>query len=137
MSLATLFRKKPIAEIQRDAEAGFGDEHGPVSGELPHLRRTLGVVDLTAHVDFQAMANAAESMGAKAHGPLLQGEFLLRLGIESRAAALRVNATPDQTLEIDSALVRLTDMSRTGMGEMFKVMALATPALTSLPGFER
>jgi amino acid transporter len=48
MSLATLFRKKPIAEIQRDAEAGFGDEHGPVSGEPPHLRRSLGVVDLTA-----------------------------------------------------------------------------------------
>ena len=31
MSLATLFRKKPIAEIQRDAELGFGGEHGPVS----------------------------------------------------------------------------------------------------------
>jgi basic amino acid/polyamine antiporter, APA family len=47
MSLATLFRKKPIAEIERDAELGFADEPGPVSGE-PHLRRSLGVIDLTA-----------------------------------------------------------------------------------------
>src|SRR6185503_5954646 len=49
MSLAALFRKKPIAEIQRDAEAGFGDDHGPSSSPAePHLRRSLGVVDLTA-----------------------------------------------------------------------------------------
>ncbi|HXT21532.1 MAG TPA: amino acid permease, partial [Thermoanaerobaculia bacterium] len=47
MSLAALFRKKPIAEIERDAELGFADEPGPVSGE-PHLRRSLGVIDLTA-----------------------------------------------------------------------------------------
>jgi amino acid transporter len=47
MSLATLFRKKPIAEIERDAELGYGGEHGPVSGE-PHLQRSLGVIDLTA-----------------------------------------------------------------------------------------
>ena len=49
MSEGTLFRKKPIAEIQRDAELGFGVDHDPsaATGE-PHLRRTLGVVDLTA-----------------------------------------------------------------------------------------
>ncbi|HXT49644.1 MAG TPA: amino acid transporter, partial [Thermoanaerobaculia bacterium] len=47
MSLAALFRKKPIAEIERDAELGFADEPGPVSGE-PHLRRSLGVIDHTA-----------------------------------------------------------------------------------------
>ena len=47
MSVAALFRKKPIAEIERDAELGFGGEHGPVSAE-PHLQRSLGVIDLTA-----------------------------------------------------------------------------------------
>ncbi len=41
-----------------------------------------GLVDLTAHVDFQALAEAAESMGARAYGPIDQGEFLRRLGIE-------------------------------------------------------
>ncbi len=96
-----------------------------------------GMVDLTAHVDFEALVHAAESMGARAHGPLTQGEFLTRLGIEARAAALKASATPDQVMEIDSATVRLTDMSRTGMGELFKVIGLAHPALSSLPGLER
>jgi SAM-dependent MidA family methyltransferase len=76
-------------------------------------------------------------MGACAHGPLSQGEFLTRLGIEARAATLRAEASPDQVLEIDSAIVRLTDMSRTGMGEMFKVIGLAHRGLKSLPGLER
>ena len=31
---------------------------------------TPGEVDLTAHVDFQALAQAAESMGARVHGPV-------------------------------------------------------------------
>ena len=43
---------------------------------------TPGRVDLTAHVDFQALARAAESMRARVHGPIEQGEFLYRLGIE-------------------------------------------------------
>ncbi|HEX5069160.1 MAG TPA: amino acid permease [Vicinamibacterales bacterium] len=47
MNAAALFRKKPIALIQREAGMGLGDEHG-ASGTGPRLRRTLGVVDLTA-----------------------------------------------------------------------------------------
>ncbi len=47
MSTHSLFRKKAISEIQRDAELGFCGEGGPSGGE-PQLRRTLGVVDLTA-----------------------------------------------------------------------------------------
>jgi amino acid transporter len=47
MGFSTLFRKKPIAEIQRDAELGLGD-HGQLEAKHPHLTRTLGVVDLTA-----------------------------------------------------------------------------------------
>ena len=95
-----------------------------------------GVVDLTAHVDFEALANAVESMGARAHGPLTQGEFLHRLGIEPRAIALKTNATEDQAMAIDGAAARLTDMSRSGMGEMFKVIGFSDPMLESLPGLE-
>jgi basic amino acid/polyamine antiporter, APA family len=47
MSFSNLFRTKPIEQIQRDAELGYGD-HGELEPEHPHLRRTLGVVDLTA-----------------------------------------------------------------------------------------
>jgi NADH dehydrogenase [ubiquinone] 1 alpha subcomplex assembly factor 7 len=96
-----------------------------------------GLVDLTAHVDFQALAHAAESMGARAHGPLTQSEFLHRLGIDARAAALKANATFNQLFEIDAAVERLTDTRQTGMGALFKVIGLAHPGLEAMPGFER
>ena len=47
MSFSNLFRRKPVALIQKDAELGYGD-HGELEREHPHLRQTLGVVDLTA-----------------------------------------------------------------------------------------
>ncbi|MGH7212772.1 MAG: SAM-dependent methyltransferase, partial [Acetobacteraceae bacterium] len=40
-----------------------------------------GSADLTAHVDFAALAHAAHSAGASVHGPLPQGIFLTRLGL--------------------------------------------------------
>jgi len=39
---------------------------------------------LTAHVDFEALARCAESMGARIHGPIRQRDLFLRLGIEKR-----------------------------------------------------
>jgi NADH dehydrogenase [ubiquinone] 1 alpha subcomplex assembly factor 7 len=95
-----------------------------------------GLVDLTAHVDFQALAEAAESMGASAYGPVEQGEFLRRLGIEHRAAALRSSAPPTKTMEIDRALHRLTGDTGRGMGNLFKAMAFGHSKLGPLPGFE-
>ena len=95
-----------------------------------------GLVDVTAHVDFQAAAQAAENMGARAHGPIEQREFLRRLGIEARAAALKKVAQGQKVAEIDAALARLTGDGRTGMGELFKAMAIADPKLGSLPGFD-
>ncbi|HEX6182618.1 MAG TPA: amino acid permease [Pyrinomonadaceae bacterium] len=47
MSFSNLFRRKPVALIQKDAELGYGD-HGELERDHPHLRKTLGVVDLTA-----------------------------------------------------------------------------------------
>ncbi|MGE3145400.1 MAG: class I SAM-dependent methyltransferase [Pseudorhodoplanes sp.] len=95
-----------------------------------------GQVDLTAHVDFQAFGLAADSMGAAVHGPVAQSDFLFRLGIAERAETLKANATPEQVAQIDAALSRLTHGSRTGMGQLFKMMALADPRLGMLPGFE-
>ena len=45
-----------------------------------------GSADLTAHVRFRALAEAARP--ARAHGPVAQGVFLERLGITARARAL-------------------------------------------------
>jgi SAM-dependent MidA family methyltransferase len=93
-----------------------------------------GQVDLTAHVDFQALAQAAESMGARAHGPLEQAEFLHRLGIASRAEALKV-AAPHKAEEIDAARERLTNEEATGMGRLFKAIAFGHHKLGKLPCF--
>jgi SAM-dependent MidA family methyltransferase len=95
-----------------------------------------GLVDLTAHVDFQALAEAAESMGARAYGPVDQGEFLRRLGIESRALALKNTAPPSKVMEIERALTRLTGTGGRNMGQLFKAMGLGHPKLGPLPGFE-
>ncbi len=95
-----------------------------------------GQADLTAHVDFAALAQAAESMRARAYGPLDQGEFLRRLGIETRAAALKSAAPGAQAAEIDAALARLIGSESKAMGKLFKVMALADAQLGAPPAFE-
>ena len=94
-----------------------------------------GSIDLTAHVDFEALARAVESMGAVSFGPLEQADFLRRLGIETRAAALKAKATPAAAADIDTALARLIGHGRTGMGTLFKVAAYAHAKLGTPPGF--
>jgi NADH dehydrogenase [ubiquinone] 1 alpha subcomplex assembly factor 7 len=98
--------------------------------------RAPGEADLTAHVDFEALAQSAESIGARIHGPILQRELLLRLGIDKRAASLKAGAQRDKAIEIDLALSRLTATGPMGMGELFKAIAIADPKLGALPGFE-
>ena len=61
-----------------------------------------GEADLTAHVDFAALATA-ERLGLAAHGPRTQREFLLALEIEARAARLKTSATSAQTGDIEAA----------------------------------
>ena len=93
-----------------------------------------GQADLTAHVDFQALVRAAEDLGARVHGPVTQGEFLKRLGIETRAVTLMAKTTPEISADISGALKRLTDSGRGGMGSMFKAVAITEPHLTSVAG---
>src|SRR5262249_38388360 len=94
-----------------------------------------GLVDLTAHVDFQALAHAAGSIGARAQGPVEQGPFLRRLGIANRADTLKRAAPRQKAAEIEAALERLTSEARTGMGRMFKAIGFAHRSLGPLPGF--
>jgi SAM-dependent MidA family methyltransferase len=94
-----------------------------------------GNADITAHVDFFIFGQAAESMGAAVQGPVTQAQFLRELGIDARADALRRGASAEQAASITAAVTRLTEGGRTGMGELFKVMALRDPKLDPLPGF--
>jgi SAM-dependent MidA family methyltransferase len=93
-----------------------------------------GQADVTAHVDFQALAHAVEDMGARVHGPVTQGEFLTRLGIETRAVSLMAKASHEVSEDISNALKRLVGGGRGGMGVMFKVLGVSDPRLTVLPG---
>ncbi|MGA7810718.1 class I SAM-dependent methyltransferase [Bradyrhizobium sp.] len=93
-----------------------------------------GLADITAHVDFQALSRAAEDVGARVHGPVTQGEFLKRLGIETRAVSLMAKASHEVSEDIANALRRLTEGGRTGMGSLFKVLGVSAPQLMSLPG---
>ena len=103
---------------------------------MPIRSAAPGLVDLTAHVDFQALAQTAKGVGVHAHGPVTQAEFLRRLGIEQRAAALKASAPEEYVEAIAAELHRLTNEERTGMGGLIKALALTSPDVEALPGFE-
>ena len=88
--------------------------------------------DLTAHVDFTLIANAALQEGLKSVGPVGQGAFLTRLGIDARAQLLS-RAAPDKAAAIDTARRRLVDADQ--MGTLFKVLALVHPDWAQPEGF--
>lgn len=90
-----------------------------------------GGADITAHVDFAALAVAARAAGAQTSGPVSQAEFLRRLGIVARAKALMA-AQPARTPQIVAGLERLIDADK--MGSLFKVLMAASPALGPLEG---
>jgi SAM-dependent MidA family methyltransferase len=91
-----------------------------------------GGADLTVHADFPGVLRAARARGA-ATAILDQGEWLRRLGIETRAAAL-TRARPDRAETIARQLARLIDDDQ--MGRLFKVACLYAPDNAPPPGFE-
>jgi SAM-dependent MidA family methyltransferase len=91
-----------------------------------------GEQDLTSHVDFEALGNAARSAGAKVTSVATQGEWLNRLGIGARAAAL-ANSNPERAEELAAAVQRLTGADE--MGELFKVIAIHSPDWPQPAGF--
>jgi NADH dehydrogenase [ubiquinone] 1 alpha subcomplex assembly factor 7 len=95
-----------------------------------------GLADLTAHVDFEALGRAAREAGARVHGPVEQGTWLARMGIEVRAEMLQANACESKSADIAEDLLRLTGTSPGQMGALFKVIAFSAPQIKQLPGFE-
>jgi NADH dehydrogenase [ubiquinone] 1 alpha subcomplex assembly factor 7 len=95
-----------------------------------------GLADLTAHVDFEALGEAATEAGARVHGPVEQGAWLKRMGIEARAAVLQAKAGEVKSLDIAEDLLRLTGTGPGQMGALFKVIAFSALEIEQLPGFE-
>lgn len=119
------------------AQSGFGDTLQAMKrhGFVDPLAEP-GEADLTVHVDFARMGQAALRGGSAVHGPVTQAAFLLALGLAERAQALSARATLEQARAIAAAFDRLTQAGETGMGELFKVLALSHPDLPPLPGFD-
>ncbi len=112
-----------------------GDTFQAVRAHAPHDVLTApGTADLTAHVDFARLGAAAAAAGARVFGPVDQGEWLIRLGIEARAARLIAGADAAREAEIRTALHRL--IAPAEMGTLFKVLAIAQPACETPAGFE-
>ncbi len=88
--------------------------------------------DLTAHVDFAAVAAAAGDGGLTVYGPTEQGRWLDALGIGGRAAAL-ARAAPARAAEIAAAQARLARPEQ--MGSLFKVLAVTAPEWPQPAGF--
>jgi NADH dehydrogenase [ubiquinone] 1 alpha subcomplex assembly factor 7 len=92
-----------------------------------------GEADLTAHVDFAALARAAVAAGAEPRRLVSQGDFLSRLGIGARAERLAAGKDDVAQATIASAVARL--IAPEAMGDLFKVLALSHSGL-ALPAFD-
>lgn len=89
-----------------------------------------GTADLTAHVDFRALAAAAPGLTASALTP--QGAFLSALGIAARADRLARSLTGAARAAHLAALDRLTNPAQ--MGSLFQVLAFVRPGAPLPPG---
>ena len=116
----------------------YGDWHSR-GDTLQGLRRHAfadplaepGEADLTAHVDFEALAQAAAPCTAT--GPVPQGVLLERLGITARAQALAGRMTGAALTAHIGAHRRLTHPEE--MGQLFKALALHPRRAPPPPGF--
>ncbi len=123
-----------IIDYGHEQTGAIGDTLQAVRGhrfvdplELP------GEQDLTAHVDFAALAKTARGAGVRAGGPLSQGSWLETLGLAARASALATKNVA-QAEAIAAARRRLCDDEE--MGRLFKVMALAGTDWPVIAGLE-
>jgi len=112
---------------------GFGETLQAISGHaFAEVLADSGESDLSAHVDFLALAAAVRRGGAASHGPITQCNLLADLGIGPRAERLII-ANPKQARDIAAAIDRLVNPK--GMGALFKALAIAPDGAPAPPGF--
>ncbi|HEY1631708.1 MAG TPA: SAM-dependent methyltransferase [Rhizomicrobium sp.] len=127
-SLARVIANKGGAALIVDygygADAGYGETLQALKGQaFAGLLDTPGEADLSAHVDFAALAQAAREAGAVTYGLVDQGDFLMALGAVGRAAKLKQF----------EALDRLIKPAQ--MGTLFKALAILPGTAPPPPGF--
>lgn len=93
--------------------------------------RLIGLQDITAHVDFTAVGEAALAAGLDVRGYTSQANFLIANGLTELLAG--AGGDSRQQLTLSAQVKRLTMPGE--MGELFKVMALSREWRRPLQGF--
>jgi NADH dehydrogenase [ubiquinone] 1 alpha subcomplex assembly factor 7 len=130
--------------FKKDAGRALLIDYGPAVSEQGDTLQALrahtkvapldapGNADITARVDFQALIQFADNLGMSSYGPVEQGQFLVSLGMEARAAAL-IQAAPKDKAAFAKQVWRLTDPEQ--MGTLFKFVCFDSVGLPLPPGF--
>lgn len=114
---------------------------GPALGDTLQAVRGHGFVnpyddpgeqDLTAHVDFGTLIEAARAEDALTYGPVDQGALLKALGIDARLQAL-ASRSPDRAESLRTDRDRLVEDEQ--MGTLFKAIAITSPGWPVPAGF--
>jgi SAM-dependent MidA family methyltransferase len=133
--------------------AAFIIDYGFAAREYYHPQRAMGTLmchhrhqahgevffqpgrqDVTAHVDFSALAHAASEAGLQVLGYATQAQFLVNCGITDVLAEANVeNALRYAPLASEAQKL----LSPAEMGELFKVLALGRGVAAPLLGFSR
>lgn len=109
-------------------ESGPGESVQAIrNGEYTDPLTDPGEADLTAHVDFAAIARTVNTQG-----PVKQNAFLTALGLYQRSDIL-ARRHPEKAMALRLAVQRLT--APEAMGSLFKVLAVCPPGTPTLPGF--
>jgi SAM-dependent MidA family methyltransferase len=92
----------------------------------------IGLQDITAHVDFTAMAESALDNGLDVLGYTSQGAFLMASGLEKLVTGSDTSDSRTH-LQLTAQIKKLTNPSE--MGELFKVIAFGKQFERPLKGF--
>jgi SAM-dependent MidA family methyltransferase len=112
---------------------GFGDTLQAIANGKPVAPlNDPGESDISAHIDFLALARAAADAGAAVYGPTTQCNFLADLGIGERGERL-IKSNPTDAREIAVAIDRLVNPAE--MGALFKALVLVAQGAPKPPGF--
>lgn len=135
-ALALARRTGPVAALFID----YGHQ-GPVVGDTmqavrrhgyEHVLAAPGEADISALVDFTALASSARAAGLAVDGPVPQAGLLGSLGAVERTSRLMA-ANPTAAATMETATARL--MAPNGMGSRFLALGIRTDGVGLLPGF--
>jgi len=99
------------------------------------LLSDIGHADVTSHVDFFALKQAALDSGCNIFGSVSQRDFLTNLGIGARLEILTKNSSPEEERILRKGVERL--ISPELMGNLFKVLSISSQKMENNIGFTR